>query len=123
MTEQKKLAPIYEEEVLRALAVESSTLSKEGSEKKIKRRLREKMLGAYDQIRVDVLRKFKTQLHHEIRNAHKSTYFTPQGGDEAEIKDFNTSQMIEDLSAQFPDIPKPVLVSFVPYAVYMYYLR
>ena len=123
MTEQKKLSPVYEEEVLRALAVESATLSIEASEKKIKRRLREKFMGAFDQTRVDSLRKFKTQLYREIRNAHKSPYFTPQGGDDADIKDFNTSQMIDDLSAQFPDIPKPVIISFVPYAVYLYYLR
>lgn len=123
MTDKEKATPTYEDEVLRILAFEFRSTDREESERKIKRRLRDKKLGEYDQARIDFLREVKQHICHEVSYPKKSKYFTPQGGKYSDIKDFNTDLMARDLASMFPEVPKPVIESFVPYAVYLYYLR
>ena len=52
----------YESEVLDVLAYEFGFSNRAEIEEKIKRKLREKNLGPYDQKRIDILRRFKDEV-------------------------------------------------------------
>ena len=62
----EKLSITYEFVVLCDLHGEFSFSKKEESEAKIKQHLKRKKLGAYDQQRVDMLRRFKDEVQREI---------------------------------------------------------
>jgi hypothetical protein len=39
------------------------------------------------------------------------------------MEDFDFERMIEDFSQSYPDVPHEEITRFLPYAVYLYYLR
>ena len=53
----------------------------------------------------------------------KPKYYTHAHGQYADFKDFDTDRMIEDFSAQFPDIPRHEVWRLVMHGVYYWYLR
>jgi len=126
MTEKlikKKEPRPYESEVLSVLAFEFPTSDLPESERKIKRRLRDKKLGAYDQGRIDVLRAFKDDLQQEISKFSKSKYYTHAHGEYANLKDWDLEQLTRDMLERHPGVPETVIGGFLPYAIYLYYLR
>ncbi len=123
MKNRSSLPPTYESEILAVLALEYSARAEEQSDKKIKRRLREKKLGTYDPARIDRLRQFMKQLRKELECPKSSIYYTPQGGRYSDLKDFNISEMVRAFAAEYPEIQRSTLELFVPYVIYLYYLR
>lgn len=113
----------YESEVLDVLAYEFSFDSKTEYEEKVKRRLREKNLGPYDQKRIDILRRFKDEVQSEVGKFSQSSYYTGSHGKYARQKDFDIKRLTRDMASRYPEIPQPAIKSFIPYAVYLYYLR
>ena len=93
------------------------------SEKKIKRKLRYYKLDAYDQTRVDLIRRFKNDLSNEISKYKKSKYYLGAKGEYCAMEDYNTKKMIIDYSAKYSTIDKKDIVSFLSFAIYIYYLR
>jgi hypothetical protein len=93
------------------------------AERKIRRRLRYHGLGPYQQGRVDLLRKFKDQVRSEIHRGVQSHYFLGSNGHYAAMQDFDVERMIRDLADSYPDIPLTEIKAFVPFAVYLYYMR
>jgi hypothetical protein len=109
--------------MLDVLAYEFDFDPRPESERKIKRRLRYWGLGPYRQDRVDLLRSFKDQVQAEIHRARKSRYYAGSHGRYAALEDIDIPRMVKDLAKAFPQIPKPEVAAFVPFAVYLYYLR
>jgi len=113
----------YESEVLDVLAYEFSFDSRAEYEEKIKRKLREKNLGPYDQQHIDILRRFKDEVQSEIGNFSQSSSYTKRLGKYARLKDFAAKRLTRDMASRYPEIPQQAIKPFIPYAVYLYYLR
>jgi len=113
----------YDGEALGVLAYEFSASNKTEAEAKIKGRLKRKKLGAYDQARIDTLRRLKDELQVEIHKAEKSTYFTRCHDHYCDMRDFDVPRLSADVAARYPQVPKTEIESFVPFCVFNYYLR
>jgi len=75
MVETGKLIA-YDDAVLTNLAREFSATEIKETEAKIKRKLRAKKLGKYDQQRVNRLRSLKDAVQTEVKKCDKSKYFS-----------------------------------------------
>ena len=64
----------YDNEVLGSVAYEFTASDRAESERKIKRRLRDKKLGPFDQERVERLRALKVDVKREIDQTSKSQF-------------------------------------------------
>ncbi len=113
----------YEEEVLRVLAFEFSRADRAEAERKIKRRLREKKLGAYDQRRIDTARAFKNEVQKELGKCQRSRFYVHPRGKYADMQDWDFDALLQHLETTHPDIPAATIGAFLPYAIYLYYLR
>jgi hypothetical protein len=114
----------YDDEALSVLAYEFRNIDPlQEAERKIKRRLREKKLGAYDAERFAAIRRFKDELQDELHKADKSDYYTGRHGRCADPADFDHVRLIRDLARRHPTVAKDSIARFVPFAVYIYYLR
>jgi hypothetical protein len=109
--------------VLDVLAYEFAFDDPVESERKMRRRLRYYGLGPYQQARVDRLRRLKNEIQSEIHRGRQSRYFAGSHGKYAVLEDFDAERLIRDLSESYPDIPREEIQAFVPFAVYLYYLR
>jgi hypothetical protein len=118
-----KQSPTYEGEVLSVLAFEFSWSKHNEAERKIKRRLRNKKLGAYDQTRIDTLRAFKDDVQQELEKYDQSTFYTGSHGYYAEMRDWDIPRLEQAMQARHPDVPESEIVSFLPYAILLYYLK
>ena len=122
MAETRKLTA-YDDAVLTNLAWEFSFTDIKETEAKIKRKLRAKKLGKYDQQRVDRLRRLKDAVETEVKKCHKSKYYSKLAGEFADMKDFDTLRMTEDFATAFPEVPKQSIHEFVEYFIYLHYIR
>ncbi len=122
MAETTKLTA-YEDAVLTILAREFSTTDIKETEAKIKRKLRSKKIGKYDQLRVSRLRRLKDAVQAEVSKYDESQYFSKSAGEFAHMEDFDTLRMTEDLAATFPDVSKQSIHEFVEYFIYLHYIR
>jgi len=122
MAETKKLTA-YEDAVLTILAREFSVTDTKETEAKVKSKLRAKMLGKYDQQRVNRLRCLKDAVQAEVKKCDKSKYYSKLAGEFAAMKDFETLRMTEDFAAAFPEVPKQSIHEFVEYFIYLHYIR
>jgi len=113
----------YVGEILAVLAYEFPHVEHAASEKKIKRRLREKKLGAYDQARVDAIRKFKDDLMDELGKYDKSKFYLGSDGEFANRQDWDYDRLLRHLQKRHPKVPKIEISGFLSFAIYIYYLR
>lgn len=120
-----KVAPVadYDDAALSVLAYEFGSSDPGDSEKKIKRKLRDKKLGQYDEARIASLRSFRDAIRGEANLRQNSKYYTHSHGKYADIEDFDRSRMTEDYAKQFPGIPRATITSFVDFTIYLCYLR
>ncbi len=118
-----KQPPTYEDEVLNVLAYEFSSSGQLQSERKIKRRLREKKLGAYDQTRIAALRAFKGEVQGELGKYDKSEYYTEPHGIYAEMQDWDVERLAQAMKARHPGLPETAIDDFLPFAILLYYLK
>jgi hypothetical protein len=126
MTEKtllKKEPRSYESEALSVLAFEFPTSNLAESERKIKRRLRDKKLGTYDQGRIDALRAFKDDVQQELGKDSRSKYYTHSHGQYADLQDWDIEQLTRYMMERHPGVSETVIGGFLPYAIYLYYLR
>ena len=122
MGETRKLTA-YDDAVLTNLAREFSCTDIEETEAKIKRKLRAKKLGKYDQQRVNRLRRLKDAVQTEVLKCDKSKYYSKLVGEFAAMKDFDTLRMTDDFATAFPEVPKQSIHEFVEYFIYLHYIR
>lgn len=120
---KKQEPPSYEGEALAGLAFEFDFSDHAESERKIKRRLRDKKLGPYDQSRIATIRAFKDDVQAELERSAKSTFHTGSHGKYADMLDWNFDALLEHFASRHPGVSKKAISSFLPYAIYLYYLR
>jgi hypothetical protein len=93
------------------------------SEATIRRRLRYHGLGPYDQERVELLRRLKDSLRVEIGRHQHSRYYLEPHGEYAAMEDFDVPRLVDDCCAEFLEVARADIESFVQFAVFTYYLR
>jgi hypothetical protein len=113
----------YENEALSVLAYEFPFSDRAEAERKIKQRLSRKKLGRYDAARIDLLRQLKDVLQQEISKFEKSQFFTEFHGKYSDMRDFDVPRLTAEMMEHFPQIPKEEIEQFVPFCVFIYYLR
>ena len=91
---KKKKPATYEGEVLAVLAFEFDFSDRAESERKIKRHLRDKKLGPYDQDRIDILRRFKDDLRKELGKCNRSQFYTGFHGKYADMLDWDFGALL-----------------------------
>ena len=123
MATRKRTFKSSDEVILDALMYEFASDNRAETQRKIRRRLRYHDAGPYQQERVDLLRHLKDEIQSEIGRSARSSYFVGSHGRFAAMEDFNIEQMTQDLAVLYPDVPRKVIAAFVPFAVYLYYLR
>lgn len=105
------------------LVYEFQPAQQKAIETKLKRRLKYHKLGAYNQARVDYIRKLKNELCAEITAASASKYYTASESGFAEMRDFNTALMNAEYGAKYTEIDADELSAMIGFAIYSYYLR
>lgn len=114
----------FETEVLSILAFEFSTSDRAESDRKIKRRLRDKKLGPYDAPRVANLRALKDDVLSELSTKReKSKFHESLGGVYSEMGDWKFEPLVRHFARRHPEVDADVIRRFLPYAIYLYYLR
>jgi hypothetical protein len=113
----------YEDAVLSILVYEFGADDRRKTDENIKRKLRRKKLGEFDEGRIGTLRSIKDEVQQEIGKGAKSEYFTGYHGTYSDMSDFDHQRMVGDLSAAFPAITPQAIKQFVAFAIYIYYLR
>jgi len=123
---QKRSAPesqTYEGEVLAVLAYEFSPDDREASDRKLKRRLREKKLGKFEAQRIEVIRAFHRDLLQELTRPVGSAFYRGATGEFSDMSDWNFDELVEGMSRRHPAVPRDAISGFMAYAIYLYYLR
>jgi hypothetical protein len=118
-----KIPPTYEGEALAVLAYEFDVAEQAESDRKIKRRLRDKHLGPYDQGRIDALRKFKNDVREELGKSTESKFWIGAHKPFRDMRDWDFDALLSHMQERHPGMPKDAIDSFLPYAIYLYYLR
>ena len=113
----------YNREVLAVLLWEMLPSQRSDAERKIKRRLREKQLGEYDQKRVDALRKFKEKMAGELHRRSESPFHRGTSGRYSKREDWDIERLAQHLIDEHTDIPEENIRAMLPHAIYAYYLR
>ena len=123
MTAKKRTTKSADDVILDVLGYEFPFDDGTEAERKIKRRLRYHGLRPYRQERVSLLRRLKDEIQGEIHRGARSRYFAGSHGRYAAMEDFDTERMIEDFGQSYPDVPREEIKAFLPFAIYLYYLR
>lgn len=113
----------YEGEVLAVLAYEFSPDDRADSDRKIKRRLREKKLGKFETQRIEALRAFQVDLLRELTRPVESPFYRGASGPFSNTTDWNYDQLVEGMVRRHPGVPRDAISGFMAYAIYLYYLR
>jgi hypothetical protein len=113
----------YEGEVLAVLAFELGSSKHADSERKIRRRLREKKLGPYRQARIDAIRAFKNDVGRELGKFGKSKFHTGPHQTYADMQDWDLEGLERHMRKRHPEVSKAAIGAFLPYAIFLYYLR
>lgn len=121
--EKTKDPPTYEGEVLSAIAFDFSNKDHEESTRKIKRRLRDKKLGPYDQKRINSIRAFKDDVQQELHKYNKSPFYCLSHGKYADMQDWDFDALMQYMKSKHQDVSEEAIGGFLPYAIYLYYLR
>jgi hypothetical protein len=122
-TDKSKDEATFEFEALSALAYEWDYTDQSEIERKIKRRLIAKKLGPYDQSRVDTLRTFKNDVQTEINPYGKSKFYLGAKSSFAAMADWNLKALITHFQERHPTIPNDTIERFIPFAIFVYYLK
>jgi hypothetical protein len=118
-----KEPPTYEGEVLSVLVFEFTSTDHVESERKIKRRLRDKKLGPYDQARIDMIRRFKDDAQKELGKHIRSQFYTGSHGKYSDMQDWDFDRLLNHMKKMHPEVSETAIGRFLAYAIYLYYLR
>jgi hypothetical protein len=118
-----KEPPTYEAEVLAVLAFEFSESEHAESDRKIKRRLRDKHLGAYEQARIDALRTFKDDVQRELQSTTQSKFYAGSHGHYGDMQDWHFDELKRHFAQRHSPLSEATIAGFLPHAIYLYYLR
>jgi hypothetical protein len=122
MSDEGRADQSYDVSVFQAVTDELEGDDPKVAERKIKRMLRRRHLGEYEQDRIDTLRALRNDLRDEILKFQKSSYYqgTP---DLRPTEHFDDQRMVRDFSIKYPLVRHPDIGGIIGYALYYYYLR
>ena len=109
--------------MLDVLAYEFDDGDRAAAAGKIRRRLRYHGLGPYRPERVALLRRLVAAVRADVEQPARSRYYCAGGGRYAAPTDFDVPRLVRDVAAAFPDVAAADVAGFVPFAIYLYYLR
>ncbi len=116
--------------MLSVLIYEFPRCDRNEAEKKIRRRLRYHGLPACSPARLKLLRALKDELQQEIGLYSRSRYYVtphgpkaPNGRFYARMEDFDQERLALGMKKKFRGIALREIRVFIPYAIYLYYLR
>jgi len=112
----------YETAVLWKIVLEGVGKERE-YDKRIRRMLRRKGLGEYDQGRIDDLRKFKEDLSWELMERQNSRFYTGQMSKDNKAAPFDEDALVSHFGKEHPGVSEAGIRAFLPFAVYNYYSR
>ena len=115
--------PTYETEALSILAFEFASSDRGESDRKIKRRLRDKKLGPYEAGRVNQLRALKDDIREELERRDRSKFYRSLGGAYSDMGDWQFARLARYFDRRHPKVDSAAIRRFLPYAIYLYYLR
>jgi hypothetical protein len=121
MTDERRADESYDLSAFQILADESPGDDPKVANGKIRRFLRRKNLGDYDESRIAALRRLRDELQTEIRRFEKSSYFL--GKDRHITEHFDFERMASDFAKKYPTVQQPDIRGVVGYALYYYYFR
>ncbi len=113
----------YNAEVLTVLLWEMLPSQRPDSERKLKRRLREKRLGKYDQTRIDALRRLRDSTVRELHLRDESSFHRKNSGKYSKLEDWDIERLAQHLIDEHADILEENIRAMLPQAIYAYYLR
>jgi hypothetical protein len=116
-------AAAYDSELLAVLGYEFSQSDVAVSERKIRRRLREKGLGAYDQARVDAARALKNDVQQVFDHRTSSPFHKPGADKHAAESDWNLPGLVAHLQARHSTLNPESVHGFVRWGLFYYYLK
>ena len=115
--------PTFETEALSILAFEFSSSEHDESDRKIKRRLRDKKVGPYEAARVNHLRALKNDIREELEKTDRSKFYKSLGGSYSDLGDWQFARLARYFERRHPKVDPAAIRRFLPYAIYLYYLR
>jgi hypothetical protein len=113
----------FESEALSILAFEFDVSDHAESERKLKRRLRDKKLGPFDATRLGHLRALKDDIRAELGKWQRSKFYKPSGRGSADPADWKFEALVRHFARRHPHVAAKAISGFLPYATYLYYLR
>ena len=113
----------FESEVLGIVAFEFGTSRRSESDRKIRRRLRDKKLGPFDPTRVERLRTLKDDIQAELAKHLESQFYKSQGGRSMDLGDWRIDDLHRYFVRRHQEVAPDEIARFLPYAIYLYYLR
>ena len=108
--------------VLWSLEDEFAFSNRAETEERIRKRLKRRKLGPYDQARVDELRGIKDFLQREVAAQERSRYWLGMSGHFVAMTDFDVAGLTRDVIARHPRVTRMALRAFVARAVALYHL-
>jgi hypothetical protein len=112
-----------ETEALSILAFEFAESEQGESDRRIRRRLRDKKLGPYDTARVNSLRALKDDIREELEKRDRSEFYKPLAGHCSDLGDWQFVRLAIYCARRHPKVDPAAIRRFLPYAIYLYYLR
>ena len=112
-----------EDKAFHVLAFEFRGNSIEENNKKIRRNIGAKVFDSLPDDWLPNLRALKNSLLTEISKFERSKYHNGKKDKYADRSHFEIEKMVTDYCELFPSIDKKVIEGFIPYAIYLYYLR
>lgn len=112
-----------EDKAFHVLAFEFRGNSIEENNKKIRRNIGAKVFDSLPDDWLPNLRALKNSLLTEISKFERSKYHNGKKDKYADMSHFEIEKMVTDYCELFPSIDKKLIEGFIPYAIYLYYLR
>ena len=112
-----------EQRALDILAYEFRNEEVKENNDKIRRNIGAKVFNSLPENWLKDLRDFKNMVMAEVSKHEKSIYYIENKDKFADMSHFKCEQMIDDYSMKFSKITKNAIEAFIPYAIYIYYLR
>ena len=112
-----------EDIALKILAFEFRKSEIDESNQKIRKRIGAKKMDSLGIEWLENLRSFKNSVMSEVHKNTKSKYYKSNKSGYADMSDFKVEEMITSYTEEFNSIPNEVIGSFIPYSIYLYYMR
>ena len=93
------------------------------NDQKIRRALKRKQLGAFDEERIGQLRRLKDELRRELQLGPKSKFYRGATSLYASPEDFEQARLVDEMAQRYPKVDGVDLGRMLSLSLYVHYLR